>query len=271
MSGQSALRAWEYSLPAELRRAIREQRCTGPTAGLARGYAQANLVILPAQYADDFATFCRRNPRPCPLIAQTEPGNPCPTDVAPDSDLRTDVPRYRVFLNGEPQSEEPLDIRSLWRDDFVAFLLGCSFTFEDALIKANLTPRHVLEGRNVPMFRTSLACEPAGPFKGPLVVSMRPYTAEQVANVVRITEQFSSMHGGPVHIGDPQVLGITDLARPDFGDAVTIRDDEIPMFWACGVTPQLALAAARPEICVTHSPGCMFVMDRTDESFRQKE
>lgn len=255
---------------AQLRRAIRAGDWSGPTSGLARGHAQANLVILPAAFADDFAEFCRRNPRPCPLLARTAPGNPCPADVAPESDLRADVPRYRVFRHGALQPGEATDISDLWRDDFVAFLLGCSFTFENALLAAGLQVRHIDENRNVPMYRTSIPCEPAGPFAGPLVVSMRPYRAEQIAEVARITEEFSTMHGGPIHVGDPQLIGIADLARPDFGESVTVRDDELPVFWACGVTPQLALAAARPEICITHSPGCMFVMDRTDESYRQK-
>jgi uncharacterized protein YcsI (UPF0317 family) len=251
-----------------VRQAIRRGSWLGPTAGLARGCAQANLVILPARYAADFAEFCRRNPRPCPLIAQTEPGNPCPAAVAPDADLRTDLPRYRVFRDGLP-AEEPADILALWRDDLVSFLLGCSFTFEHALSGAGLTPRHLAEGKNVPMYVTSLPCRPAGPFAGPLVVSMRPYRIDQIEMVRAITAQFPLMHGEPVQVGEPPALGIEDLCRPDFGDPVTIGPDEVPVFWACGVTPQLALSNARPEICITHSPGCMFIMDRRDESFRQ--
>lgn len=258
-----------FALPAELRAAIRAGRFTGQTAGQAPGYVQTNLVVLPQAYADEFAEFCRLNDRPCPLVAMTLPGDPCPRDAAADADLRTDVPRYRVFRRGEADRDEPTDIRHLWRDDFVAFLLGCSFTFEAALLAAGLGVRHIEEGCNVPMFRTNRPCQAAGRFAGPLVVSMRPYRPEQVDEVVRITGEFPRMHGAPVHVGDPTAIGIADIARPDFGDAVTIRDDEVPVFWACGVTPQLALLAARPEIAITHSPGHMFVTDLYDEAFRE--
>lgn len=251
-----------------LRAQIRLGHWTGPTSGLAHGYVQTNLVILPGRYADEFAEFCARNPRPCPLIAQTKPGDPCPAAVAPGSDLRTDVPRYRIFRHGVAEQIEPTEIRDLWRADFVGFLLGCSFTFEHALIAAGLPVRHIQEQKNVPMYRTSIDCQPAGPFAGPLVVSMRPYRLDQIEAVSRITSEFLRMHGGPVHYGDPQAIGIEQLERPDFGDAVTIEPGEIPVFWACGVTPQLALSAARPDLCITHSPGCMFVTDCSDASFR---
>ncbi len=255
--------------PAAVRQAIREERWLGPTAGMARGYAQANVVILPESCADDFARFCALNPRPCPLITRTSPGDPVPREVAPDADMRTDVPRYRVFRHGLLEAEVT-NIRELWRADLVVFLLGCSFTFESALLAAQLPVRHIAQGKNVPMYRTNLDCLPAATFRGPLVVSMRPYEAEQIEEVTRITAEFPRMHGAPLFFGDPAAIGIKDLAHPDFGDPVTIEPDEIPVFWACGVTPQLALAEARPEICITHSPGCMFVMDRTDESFREK-
>jgi uncharacterized protein YcsI (UPF0317 family) len=255
---------------AELRQAIRAGRHTGPTAGLAPGFVQTNVVILPAADAAEFAEFCRLNSRPCPLVAQTSPGNPEPTDAAPGADLRTDVPRYRIFRRGVREEFEPTDIRELWRDDFVGFLLGCSFTFERALVEAGLAVRHIDEGRNVPMYRTSLACRAAGRFAGPMVVSMRPYRPEQLDRVREITGRYPTMHGAPIHVGDPQAIGIADIARPDFGEAVTIHSGEIPVFWACGVTPQLALAAARPELAITHSPGCMFVTDLRDEAFEEK-
>lgn len=250
---------------ARLRAAIRAGKHTGPTAGLAPGFAQANVVILPRENAADFAEFCRLNPRPCPLIEQLEPGNPEPRRSAPGADLRTDVPRYRVFRSGNAEPHEPTDIRDLWRDDFVGFLLGCSFTFEAALIAARLPVRHIDQNRNVPMYRTNIACAPAGRFAGPLVVSMRPYRPEQVERVREITAQYPTMHGAPVHVGDPAAIGVGDLLRPDFGDAVTIELGEVPVFWACGVTPQLALAAARPALAITHSPGCMFVTDLRDD------
>lgn len=257
--------------PADLRRLIRAGQFTGPTAGLAAGYVQANLVVVPAADADDFAEFCRANDRPCPLIARTEPGDPEPRGAAPGADLRCDVPRYRVFRRGVPDGLEPVDVRHLWRDDLVGFLLGCSFTFERALIAAGLGVRHIEHGSNVPMYRTKIACRPAGRFAGPLVVSMRPYRPEQIDEVREITGRYPTMHGAPVHVGDPAALGIADLARPDFGDAVRIEPGELPVFWACGVTPQLALAAAGPELAITHSPGCMFVTDLRDEDFERRQ
>lgn len=256
-----------YGSAAALRQAIRAGQHTGPTAGLAQGYVQTNLVVLPAEVAAEFAEFCRLNDRPCPLVEQTQPGDPEPKRSAPGADLRTDVPRYRVFREGAPEAHEPTDVRSLWQDDFVGFLLGCSFTFEAALAAAGLPVRHVELGRNVPMYRTNVACRPAGRFAGPLVVSMRPSRPEQVDRVREITERYPTMHGGPIHVGDPAGLGIVDLGRPDFGQAVPVEPGEIPVFWACGVTPQLALAAAKPAIAITHSPGCMFVTDlREDEA-----
>lgn len=253
---------------AELRSAIRAGQFKLPTAGQAPGYVQTNLVILPARDAEDFARFCRENDRPCPLVAQTEPGDPEPKLAARGADLRTDVPKYRVFVDGRPQADEPADIRALWRSDFVGFLLGCSFTFEAALIEAGLPVRHIEQGRNVPMYRTNIECRPAGKFAGPMVVSMRPYRRDQIDRVIEVTGRYPAMHGAPIHVGDPAAIGIVDLSRPDFGDAVTVYDDEVPVFWACGVTPQLALLAARPEIAIAHSPGCMFVTDLLECSYR---
>jgi uncharacterized protein YcsI (UPF0317 family) len=249
---------------AEIRRAIREGRHRGPTAGLARGFVQTNVVVLPANAAEEFAEFCRVNSRPCPLVEMTAAGDPEPKRSAPGADLRTDVPRYRVFRNGVADDAEPTDVRELWRDDFVGFLLGCSFTFEDALMAAGLPVRHIELGRNVPMYRTNRECLPAGRFAGPLVVSMRPYRPEDIARVRKISGRFPTMHGEPIHVGEPAAIGIADLAQPDFGDAVPLAPGEVPVFWACGVTPQLALAAARPEIAITHSPGCMFITDLRD-------
>ena len=249
---------------AELRAAVREGRWTAPTAGLARGFVHADLVVLPAAAAVEFAEFCRLNDRPCPLLEQTDPGDPQPRSAAPGADLRSDVPRYRIFRRGVAEAVEPTDIRDLWRDDFVGFLLGCSFTFENALQRAGLPVRHIDQRRNVPMYRTALPCKPAGRFAGNLVVSMRPYPRELVEQVVAVTSRFPTMHGGPIHIGDPAALGIADLARPDFGEAVTIHPGEVPIFWACGVTPQVALLDAQLELAITHSPGCMFVTDWRD-------
>ncbi|HEX4148792.1 MAG TPA: putative hydro-lyase, partial [Pirellulales bacterium] len=231
--------ATHFDSPAELRAAIRAGKFTGPTTGQAPGYVQANLVVVPESAADDFGEFCRQNAQACPALSQTAPGNPDPGEVAPGADLRTDVPRYRVYRGGKLESFEPTDVRRLWRGDLVAFLLGCSFTFESALQLAGLRVRHIDQQRNVPMYRTSLACRRAGVFAGPLVVSMRPFLAEQVPQVTALTRRFPSMHGAPVHVGDPAALGIADLARPDFGDPVFVGPGEVPVFWACGVTPQL--------------------------------
>jgi uncharacterized protein YcsI (UPF0317 family) len=263
----STLAIFSTAHPRDVRAAARAGKLTGTTAGMARGYVQANLVILPSAEAGDFAEFCRLNDRPCPLLEQTAPGDPEPVRAAPGADLRKDVPRYRVFDRGKPRADAPTDVTALWRDDFVAFLLGCSFTFESALEAAGLGVRHIHEGANVPMYRTGVACQPAGRFAGPLVVSMRPYRHDQIDQVIEITSRYPTMHGAPLHVGDPAALGIEDLARPDFGDVVTIREGEIPVFWACGVTPQLALAAAEPEIAITHRPGSMFVTDWKEDEF----
>ncbi len=266
MSPQDFLTAAELATATaeQLRAQIREGRWTGHTSGLAHGYVQANLVILPAADAADFAEFCRLNDRACPLLEQTAPGDPHPHVTAPAADLRTDVPRYRVFREGIPDSDEPTDIRALWRDDFVSFLLGCSFTFEHALQRAQIPLRHVELQRNVSMYRTSLPCRPAGRFAGDLVVSMRPFAAHLVEQVIAISRRFPTMHGGPIHVGDAAALGIADLARPDFGEAVDLLPGDVPVFWACGVTPQLALCQARCTLAITHSPGCMFVTDWLD-------
>jgi hypothetical protein len=244
-----------------LRRAIRAGRHRAHTVGLAPGRVQGNLVVLPQALAGDFMRFCQRNPKPCPLLAVTEPGDPLARDLGEDVDLRTDVPRYRVWREGVLEGEVD-DLRALWRDDWVGFVLGCSFSFEQALLDDGIPLRHVAQGRNVAMYRTSIPTAPAGRFAGPLVVSMRPMTAAHAIRAVQVTSRFPSVHGAPVHFGDPAAIGIADLSRPDYGDAVDILPGEVPVFWACGVTPQAALIAARPEVCVTHAPGCMLVTDR---------
>lgn len=247
---------------ASLARArIRVGEHTSPTSGLAAGLAQANLVILPADHALDFARFCVRNPKPCPLLEVTATGSPHPSALARDADLRTDLPRYRVFENGS-LVDEPTDVTRYWRDDLVSFLLGCSFTFEWALAAAGLPLAHQRQGVNVPMYITDRRCVGAGPFDGPLVVSMRPVVPDDIARAVEISSRFPAMHGGPVHIGDPAALGITDLSAPDFGGPVTVEPGEVPVFWACGVTPQAVVIAARPSLAVFHAPGHMFITDR---------
>jgi uncharacterized protein YcsI (UPF0317 family) len=248
----------------DIRAQARTGLLVGPTCGLAPGYLQANLVIVPEDLAFDFLRFCQRNPKPCPILDVTEPGVWEPSHVADGADIRTDLPRYRVYRRGV-LVEEPSDIVRWWRNDLVAFLLGCSFSFEAAMQRAGLPVRHLEQGCNVPMYRTNLPCTAAGVFSGPLVVTMRPLTPMQAIEAVVITSRYPLAHGAPVHFGDPGAIGISDLTRPDFGDAVSVRAGEVPVFWACGVTPQVALMEAKPELAITHCPGCMFVTDRLAE------
>jgi uncharacterized protein YcsI (UPF0317 family) len=252
-----------HATGAEVRRLARGGELTGPTPGLALGHVQANLVVVPRDLAFDFLLFCQRNPKPCPLLDVTEPGSAEPRLVAPSADLRRDLPRYRVYRHGE-LAEEPTDLGAWWRDDLVAFLIGCSFTFEGALLQAGLPLRHVEAGCNVPMYRTNVPCRPAGAFRGPMVVSMRPMTPAQAVRAVQVCSRFPRAHGAPVHLGDPAALGIRDLARPDFGNPVEVRPGEVPVFWACGVTPQAVAMEVRPPLLITHKPGHMFVTDLRD-------
>ena len=244
----------------EVRALIRAGEWTGPTAGLAPGFVQANLVVLPGSLAGDFERFCRANPRALPLLEVTEPGSPTPARTAPGSDVRLDLPRYRVYRDGRV-NEEPTDIMTLWHADFVAFLIGCSFTF-DALLRANgVAVRHLELGRNVPMYVTNRETVPAGAFCGPLVVSMRPIRRDDVGRVVELTRDLPLAHGEPIHIGSPKELGISDLQSPDYGGAVPVRGDEVPAFWACGVTAQAAAEHSRVLLMITHAPGHMFITD----------
>jgi len=246
--------------PQDLRHAIREGAFSGNTSGLAPGYVQCNIVILPAELANDFLRFCQLNPKPCPLIATSNSPGDFSLPPLGDVDIRTDVPSYRVFRDGE-FVEERADISELWREDLVTFALGCSFSFEEALLADGLEVRNVKQKVNVPMYRTSIDCKPAGPFAGKMVVSMRPFRAADAIRAIQICTRFPAVHGAPVHLGDPGQIGIADLARPDYGDAVSVAEGELPVFWACGVTPQVALERARPAFAVTHSPGCMLVTD----------
>jgi uncharacterized protein YcsI (UPF0317 family) len=249
-----------FATAQALRLACRSGDWTGPTAGLARGHVQGNLAILPESAASEFLRFCQQNPRPCPVIGVSEPGDPRIPALGADLDIRTDLPRYRVWQKGA-LVDEPTDIRGWWRQDLVAFVIGCSFSFEEALMEAGMTLRHVERGINVAMYRTNIACTPAGRFQGPMVVSMRPLTPANAIRAVQITSRFPSVHGAPVHIGLPHLIGIADLATPDHGDAVELRDDELPVFWACGVTPQAVIAAAKPDFAITHAPGAMLATD----------
>jgi Uncharacterized conserved protein len=246
--------------PAEVRALIRAGKIAGPTAGMCAGYAQANLAVLPKDLAYDFLLFTQRNPRACPVLEVADVGSRSLSFLAKDSDIATDIPKYRLYKRGELAGEYD-DVRPLWRDDFVAFLIGCSFSFEAELLEASVPVRHIEEGRNVPMYRTNIACQSAGAFHGNMVVSMRPIPHDLVVKATQITAAMPRVHGAPVHIGSPEAIGIANIAKPDFGDAVTIRDGEVPVFWPCGVTPQDAIMRSRPEIAITHAPGHMFVSD----------
>jgi uncharacterized protein YcsI (UPF0317 family) len=247
----------------ELRKLIRKGEWTVPTSGAAQGYVQANLVMLPQNEAFNFLLFCVRNPRPCPILDVLEPGQVEPA-IAPGADLRTDLPRYRIFENGELKNEVE-EVSDVFIDEMVSFLLGCSFSFENALLAAGLPVRNLAEGKNVSMYITDVACKPAGPFSAPLVVTMRPMTPKQAVRAVQVTTRFHLTHGAPIHMGSPEEIGIKDLNHPDFGDAVTIQSGEIPVFWACGVTSQLAATSVPLFRVITHAPGHMFVSDLKDE------
>jgi uncharacterized protein YcsI (UPF0317 family) len=248
------------------RLAVRRRQHVGQTSGLAPGFVQANLAILPRALAADFLRFCELNPKPCPLVGVAAAGDWRIPALGQDLDIRTDLPRYRVWRDGA-LIDEPTDLLGWWRDDLVSFAIGCSFSFEEALLQDGLEVRHITRHCNVPMYRTSIATVPAGPFHGPLVVSMRPFKPAAAIRAIEITSRFPAVHGAPVHLGEPALIGIADLARPDYGDAVPVGDDEIPVFWACGVTPQSVIAVARPDFCITHYPGAMLVTDRRNREF----
>jgi uncharacterized protein YcsI (UPF0317 family) len=240
---------------------------SGNTSGMAPGFGQGNLVILPRDWADEFKRFCQANPTPCPLIGMTEEGSSLVPALGDDVDLKTDLPRYRVWKDGNLE-REVTDISDLWRQDFVGFVIGCSLSFEFALQNAGLEVRHVDEEKVVPMYRTSIATTPVGRFSGPMIVSMRPYTPEQVQIAHDVCSTLPGAHGAPVHVGDPAQIGIRDVGVPDEGEPTEIRDGEVPVFWGCGVTPQAAVMAARPPICITHSPGYMLLCDVRTEDLR---
>lgn len=253
--------------PKTLRAAMARGELRGQTSGLAPGYAQANLVMLPKAEAFDFLLFCQRNEKACPVIEVCEPGDPSPRWAAPGADLRRELPRYRVYRDGR-LAEERDEVADLFSGDMVSFLLGCSFTFEGALLAAGVPVRHIELGRNVPMYVTKLECRPAGTFSGPVVVSMRPLLPEFIGRAAEITGPFRKAHGAPLHVGDPSAIGIRDIDRPEFGDPPELRAGEVPVFWACGVTPQMALSRAKPPLAITHAPGHMFITDLRDDELR---
>lgn len=249
-----------------IRLACRDGSLTGTTSGLAPGFVQGNLAVLPADLAADFLRFCQANPRPCPIIGVSDVGSPKVPVLGRDLDIRTDLPGYRVWKDGELVAETG-DVSEWWRDDLVSFVIGCSLSFEEALLDEGIPLRHVERSIRVPMFRTSIPCAPAGRFSGPMVVSMRPLKPAQAIRAIQITSRFPAVHGAPVHIGHPEQIGIRDLSKPDYGDPVEVLPDEIPVFWACGVTPQSVIAEVKPSFAITHAPGCMLVTDRRNTEF----
>ena len=246
--------------PSEVRQLIREGKIDFQTSGMCNGFAQANMAVLPKDLAFDFLLFTQRNQKPCPVLDVTEPGSPVPRLIAPNADLRYDIPRYRIYKKGE-LTDEVTNLDKYWRDDLVAFLLGCSFSFEGPMLDAGLDVRHITDNHNVPMYITNIECVPAGIFRGPMVVSMRPMKPKEAVRAVQVTSRMPFVHGAPIHFGDPEAIGIKDISKPDFGDASLIKPGEVPVFWACGVTPQAVAMAVKPEFMITHAPGHMFISD----------
>lgn len=244
----------------EVRAMIRSGAYNGQTSGMAPGHVQGNLAILPKDWADDFLRFCHFNPKPCPLIGMTEPGDPRVPMLGEDIDLRTDAARYRIWRHGELEREVD-DIRDVWTDDLVGFVIGCSFSFEQALLDAGIPLPHIEQGRSVAMYYTNIECMPAGRFRGNMVVSMRAMTPANAIRAIQVCSRFPSVHGAPVHFGDPEAIGIRDINQPDQGDVVDIPPGQVPVFWACGVTPQLVLRDSKPPFCITHAPGAMLITD----------
>ena len=252
--------------PAEARARFRNGLAVA-TSGWCDRFTQANLVVVPQDWAYDVLLFAHRNPQPVPVLDVTDAGSRA-TRLAPGADLATDLPRYRVWRDGQVV-DEPTHVGRLWRDDLVAFLIGCSFSFEAALVAAGVPMRHREQDRNVPMYRTAVDCEPAGRLSGPMVVSMRPVPGELVATAVRVTARMPRVHGAPVHVGDPRAIGVDDIGSPDYGDPVEAQPGDVPVFWACGVTPQAVIVASSVPFAITHAPGHMFVTDVPDAAYRE--
>lgn len=253
--------------PNEVRKLIRSGKIKSQTSGMCHGYAQANLVVLPKEYAYDFLLFTQRNPKSCPVLEVTNVGSRMLKHIAKNADIATDIPKYRIYENGN-LLKECSDVSEYWRDDFVSFLIGCSFSFESELLEAGISVRHIEENKNVPMFITNIDCIEAGAFHGKMVVSMRPMTGQEAIKAISITSQMPRVHGTPIHFGNTEKIGIKDINKPDFGDAVTIKDGEIPVFWCCGVTPQSAVMTAKPSFAITHSPGHMLITDIKNASLK---
>lgn len=250
--------------PEEVRGLIRRNQWSQSTSGVASGYVQANLVILRKEYALEFMQFCHRNPKPCPLLDVTDIGSSKPVYLGEDADIKTDIGFYRVYRNGK-LTETLTDLNEIWEKDMVGFLLGCSLTFERHLVNTGIYLHHYKNNNPVSMYKTNIPCVEAGIFKGNMVVSMRPIPVKELTNVVLMTSKFSLAHGAPIHIGSPEYIGIKELHKPDFGEVVPMPDDCVPVFWACGVTPQAIAIENKIDLMITHEPGYMFVSDIPDD------
>lgn len=261
------LNPYRNFLPREVRKLVGEGKITGQTSGMCDGFAQANLCVLPKKYAYDFLLFCQRNQKSCPLLEVSDLGSRILKSSAEGCDIAREIPKYRVWKDGV-LFDECTDVEKYWREDLVSFVIGCSFSFESLLMAGGIDVRNISENHNVPMYLTNIETVPAGIFSGKMVVSMRPVPYEQVVRAVTITARVPKVHGAPVHIGSPEKIGIKDLSRPDFGEPSTVREGEVPVFWACGVTPQSVVMNSKPDFCITHAPGHMLVTD-IPESFLQ--
>jgi uncharacterized protein YcsI (UPF0317 family) len=262
--GRSLFEGLRHASMDAVRDAIRSGAYQGHTSGIGLGRLQGNLAILPADYALDFFRFCQRNPKPCPLVGVSDTGDPMMHTLGDAIDIRRDVPLYNIYVDGQLDRQQP-DIDDLWRDDLVAFVLGCSFTFEQALMAEGIRLAHIDDNKVVAMYRTAIETQPAGPFRGPVVVSMRPMPASDAIRASVITARFPHAHGAPIHIGDPAEIGIHNISEPDWGDPPALEEDQVPVFWACGVTPQAAIQVAKPSLCITHAPGAMLITDMPDQ------
>lgn len=261
------MKSYANEKPIQVRKWISEEKLTGPTSGMCNGYAQANLVILPQKYSEDFKRFSNLNKKACPVLEILENGEKHTKFLANNANIARELPKYRIYKDGNLHLETT-NIEAYWQSDFVSFLIGCSFTFEAALMASGVEVRHITMNRNVPMFKTNIMTVPSGQFSGPVVVSMRPIRKDQIDQTIAITSEYPEVHGAPIHIGNPLEIGIFDLYKPDYGDYVTINEDEVPVFWACGVTPQAAVDNAKPELMITHAPGHMFIADLKNEALK---
>ena len=251
---------YKNTSPLEVRKLIREGKITGQTSGMCDGFAQANLCILPEKYAYDFLLFCQRNPQSCPLLEVGDAGNKFLNTSAAECDITTDLPKYRVWEKGKLVGEFT-DVSDYWQGNLVTFVIGCSFSFEGPLMANGIDVRNISENHNVPMYLTNIDTKPAGIFSGKMVVSMRPIPHEQIVKAVTVTAKVPKVHGAPIHIGYPEVIGIKDINKPDFGEPSTIKEGEVPVFWCCGVTPQSVVMNSKPDFCITHAPGHMLITD----------